>query len=304
MKSKVILTVLSMSLAACGVQSMAIDFEQPAVAATNSHDPIEEAIVLDFVNDWAYTSFVTLDKGCGLRADAAANIISHRDGPDGIPGTEDDRLFQSMASLEAVHRVGPVTVELLLVCAQERGRLYFERDEIVAFVNDQEYTTEALLTGECGLRSDAAHNIIAHRDGPDGIPGTQDDNLFSHIWDILDVYRVGPVALSQLHLCAREHGYSSHTEAGLQEDSFDETVTHEDLNYLPSAIADLVMGELLEQAQQLFSRDGTSSLVFVEVVVYYSQGKLVRYEVVYAHGAVSVIVTLSPELRIIGWTIQ
>ena len=36
----------------------------------------------------------------------------------------------------------------------------------------------AVLDIDCGIRSDAARNIIAHRDGPDGTPGTSDDNLF------------------------------------------------------------------------------------------------------------------------------
>ncbi|MCA9605231.1 MAG: hypothetical protein KC619_06540 [Myxococcales bacterium] len=49
-----------------------------------------------------------------------------------------------------------------------------------------------------GVHSRAATNLAAHRDGADGLFGTEDDDLFADIREVDDVSWVGPVAIRQL----------------------------------------------------------------------------------------------------------
>lgn len=51
---------------------------------------------------------------------------------------------------------------------------------------------------EAGVHTRAARNLVAHRDGEDGVFGTADDDLFDDIREVDDVSWVGPVALRQL----------------------------------------------------------------------------------------------------------
>ena len=51
---------------------------------------------------------------------------------------------------------------------------------------------------EAGVHTRAARNLVAHRDGADGVFGTEDDDLFDDIREVDDVSWVGPVAMSQL----------------------------------------------------------------------------------------------------------
>lgn len=55
-----------------------------------------------------------------------------------------------------------------------------------------------LLDITVGLRSDAAANIISRRSGDDGIYGTNDDNLFTSIDDVMSVHRVGDSAIGKI----------------------------------------------------------------------------------------------------------
>ncbi len=41
---------------------------------------------------------------------ATENILAHRDGPDGVLGTDDDDLFDDLVELDKISRVGPVTM--------------------------------------------------------------------------------------------------------------------------------------------------------------------------------------------------
>ncbi len=77
-------------------------------------------------------------------------------------------------------------------------------DHIVAYLNNPQVTVDVLR--DEGVHSRAAANLMAHRDGPDGLPGTGDEDLFDAIEEVDDVSWVGPVAMGQLaaivaHLC-------------------------------------------------------------------------------------------------------
>jgi hypothetical protein len=158
--------------------------------------------VLALVNDRT-TDLELLDIDCELRADAARNILAHRDGEDGAANTSDDDLFDDLAELDGVSRVGPSALGLLEDCADRLGFVPSEEDVLlINFVNDAALTTLPYLDDDCALRSDAARNLVAHRDGADGTPGTGDDDLFQSVGEIDDVSRVGAAAIALLRACA------------------------------------------------------------------------------------------------------
>ena len=70
-----------------------------------------------------------------------------------------------------------------------------ELDGVVAYLNTAP-SAEQLI--EAGVHTQAAENLAAHRDGADGEPGTEDDDLFDDIEEVDAVPYVGPVAISQL----------------------------------------------------------------------------------------------------------
>tara|TARA_B100001964_G_scaffold171641_1_gene188893 strand:+ start:357 stop:1049 length:693 start_codon:yes stop_codon:yes gene_type:complete len=80
------------------------------------------------------------------------------------------------------------------------------QDAVLALVNDPEVGFE-LFDDDIGLDRRAAAGLVLHRDGPDEVAGTGDDNLFDDI-DELDAIRyVGRVALRRLELFALAYGY-------------------------------------------------------------------------------------------------
>ncbi len=52
-------------------------------------------------------SFTRLDEEVGLDVRAASHIVEHRDGEDGVEGTSDDAVFETLGELDAVPWVGP-----------------------------------------------------------------------------------------------------------------------------------------------------------------------------------------------------
>lgn len=59
-------------------------------------------------------SFVVLDDAVALTSTAARNIIDARVGADGVLGTDDDRWFPTLKSLDDVRGVGPATMKKML----------------------------------------------------------------------------------------------------------------------------------------------------------------------------------------------
>ncbi len=159
------------------------------------------AETLTFVNHWT-TTFDVLDYDARISSRAATNIIAHRDGPDGIYGTDDDDPFDTIEELDAVPYVGPATLEDLANYAYN----WYPPSEppyayLLDFVN-HETTTFEILDIDVGLDRRAAKNIIAHRDGPDGIYGTEDDDPFDTRYELDKVSYVGPSALAKLEAYA------------------------------------------------------------------------------------------------------
>lgn len=68
--------------------------------------------------------------------------------------------------------------------------------EVLKFVNESTTTVDKLE--EIQLSSEAARAIIAHRNGPDGVPGTGDDDIFDDLGELDGVDYVGALALGRL----------------------------------------------------------------------------------------------------------
>ncbi|MDQ3297708.1 MAG: phospholipase D-like domain-containing protein [Myxococcota bacterium] len=76
--------------------------------------------VLSLVNDPSIAA-LELRSAAGITSRVATNIVTRRDGADGVPGTADDNNFDTLAELDAVPYVGPATLNALVECARDRG---------------------------------------------------------------------------------------------------------------------------------------------------------------------------------------
>lgn len=76
--------------------------------------------VLRLVNDPDETA-ESLRSGARVTSRVAGNIVTHRNGPDGAAGTDDDDPFDTLAELDAIKYVGPVTLNALLARAKALG---------------------------------------------------------------------------------------------------------------------------------------------------------------------------------------
>jgi phosphatidylserine/phosphatidylglycerophosphate/cardiolipin synthase-like enzyme len=89
-----------------------------------------------------------------------------------------------------------------------------EAHAVLALVNDPAVDADE-LDDDARLNAKAADGIIDHRNGPDGEPGTADDDRFDDLAELDAVPFVGQTALSQLLAYAIEHGYlQPDTESG------------------------------------------------------------------------------------------
>ena len=81
-----------------------------------------------------------------------------------------------------------------------------EARAVLALVNDTTVNLD-ILDDDVALNARAARNIIAHRNGPDGLVDSGDDDFFDTLAELDAVKYVGPYALEQLLAYAVEHGY-------------------------------------------------------------------------------------------------
>lgn len=75
--------------------------------------------VLEFVNEDTTTLEVLRDEA-GVHTSASKSILEHRIGPDGIEGTGDDDLFETLEELDDVRYVGPKALEAFANFVSER----------------------------------------------------------------------------------------------------------------------------------------------------------------------------------------
>jgi hypothetical protein len=164
-----LIAALLLSLTAC---ALAGDGATPTAREIAEGSP-EALGLLAFLNQ---TSEAVLDDEVGLSSRAAANLMAFRAGADSTLGSSDDREFQSVAEVDAVPQVGPVTLETLVDFAIAHGWVqgpddYFGTFDGVDFTLAQAEATLALagsasmevLDDEVALDSRAASSIVAAR---------------------------------------------------------------------------------------------------------------------------------------------
>lgn len=137
---------------------------------------------------------------------------------------------------------------------------------ILALVNDTAVGVEELDHG-ARLDARAARNLIAHRDGPDEEPATEDDRPFRRLVDVDAVPYVGVVALMQLFDYATAHGYA----ATYQSPPLGELPVRDDLTYDETALRLVLREERIDDADAVLTRavvrfdDGDRHLVQEEL---------------------------------------
>jgi hypothetical protein len=128
--------------------------------------------LLDFLNDPS-TNYEVLDIDVALDRRAAGNLISHRDGGDGVYGTSDDDLFSSVREVDAVRWVGPRSIERMVGFADLLGfvptgtdylgtwdKVDFTVDEADATIDFVNNADEITLDVDLRLNSRAVDSIF------------------------------------------------------------------------------------------------------------------------------------------------
>lgn len=86
-----------------------------------------------------------------------------------------------------------------------------EAQALRALLNDPATTKEVLVASK--LSSSIAKAIVAHRDGPDGLARTADDDVFETVREVDDISGIGPATLTKLVKIATDKGYLAAEQA-------------------------------------------------------------------------------------------
>jgi hypothetical protein len=161
--------------------------------------------LLNFLNSGG-TTREFLDDEVGLNRISARNLTRHRNGADGLWGTEDDNLFDSVDEIDSVSWVGTRSLEKLFAYVADQGWIPDDND-VIGVYDAVEFTVlQACLVIDLvnsagleqldldvGLDQRAAENIVAAR--PIG-----------SVRQLSEVSYVGESALSKLkeYACPQE----------------------------------------------------------------------------------------------------
>lgn len=83
-----------------------------------------------------------------------------------------------------------------------------EAKAVFALLNDASVTAEELVSG-AKVTTPVGRDLVAHRNGPDGRVGTQDDDPFDSLREVDEVPGVGPATIKKLFEYAKSKGYYS-----------------------------------------------------------------------------------------------
>ena len=163
-----------------------LSFDDPRLDVATNDDPVwppadsfESEALLGLLHH-SLTDMEVLDRSVGLDVRSATNVIAHRDGPDGVHGTADDRPFETVRQVDGVKGVGLATMESLVYYAIEHGfpkgpyavtldDVWMSEEEawaVVDFANTADLET---LDDDAGLDRRAVDGIVATR--PLATPG-------------------------------------------------------------------------------------------------------------------------------------
>ncbi|MCO4773045.1 MAG: hypothetical protein KDA24_23630 [Deltaproteobacteria bacterium] len=154
--------------------------------------------VVALVNDPA-TDLQFLDQGLALDVRAAERIVGHRQGPDGVDGTEDDDLFENLFELDEIGYVGDAALLALADAAWELDYVPAMVLEGVSFTAGS--ARAVLLLGNAGTLDEiddgAALDVRAAQAIVAGRP-------YLHLGEIAERPHVGPSALLALQAYAQD----------------------------------------------------------------------------------------------------
>jgi hypothetical protein len=151
MSARALLLAFSSLIVACNAPAegdLEGDVGEPVVAV------LDQAVadgVLRLVND-PLTDVPYLDVDVELDARAARCIVAHRQGADGVDGSEDDDVFGTIEELSAVAYVGEATLLRLADAAEEAGLVTAVVIDGVAFTAEEAADT-LLAANEAGFAS-------------------------------------------------------------------------------------------------------------------------------------------------------
>ncbi len=149
--------------------------------------------VLALVNDAAIADLTFLDEGLSLDVRAAERIVAHRQGPDGLDGTADDDLFNTVLELEEIPYVGDAALLALAEAAWEFDYVPAAMIEGVVFSHGEAEAVLMLINSatleelddSADLDVRAAEAIITGRP-------------YAHVAEVSGRPHVGPAALRAL----------------------------------------------------------------------------------------------------------
>lgn len=169
MRSLPFLSLLFLLFSGCALPTGEVD----TLSYSITNGSAEAIGVLALLNNPS-TDLETLDFDARLNVRSARNLMFHRDGFDGVPGTYDDDLFNNLAEVDSVRWVGPSTLAQLVSYAASFGWIpqgqdilgtwdnvtftVVEADDTLALVNDVDQST---LDIDLGLDRRAADSIVS-----------------------------------------------------------------------------------------------------------------------------------------------
>lgn len=167
---------------------------QPTVSADRERD---QTLILALANHPALDER-TLHELAGLDRQAAASILAHRAGPDGVFNSSDDGQFESFQALDSLEFVSAHVLDKLLEFAERLTRADPIRiRQILRVVNDDALSVD-MLVSQVGLSREAAQAIVDVRAGADRTLGTEDDRLYRTLDDLDAVAHVSRATIDRI----------------------------------------------------------------------------------------------------------
>lgn len=139
---------------------------------------------------------------------------------------------------------------------------------VLAFLNDPATDLETLDV-RVGLEARAAENLIAHRNGADGVYPSADDDLYGTLAEVDAVPYVGDVALGQIRTWAIDHApLPAEYVEGVQFTSEQVTAVVWGVNHATVSELDVEVGLSSQAAQNLVAAAPYQSVTSIGAIAY------------------------------------
>ena len=174
--------------------------------ATLAMPAADAAAIVAFVN-YPGTDLAMLDQAVGLDSRAATNIVTRRNGADGVSPSDDDIVFADLSSLDAIAYVGDHAFTLLRAYATAHPAPAGETVEGVAFTGWQ---SEAVVWGVNNAQQTELDSMLDTR----ASAGLIARRPFTSVTAMGPVPYVATTALTKLRTNARAWWNASHQPSG------------------------------------------------------------------------------------------